>query len=74
MTGDRRSYRFDPGKRFRGVRDEPGRVQSDADENLYTPMRRLFAFVEASISAGLEWVGFEPNERRPWRKWFRRLW
>jgi hypothetical protein len=74
MRSDGSRFRFDPGRRFRRLRDEQGRVESDADENLYGPLRRLFAFIEASINAGLQWAGFEPPERRRWQKWLRRLW
>ena len=61
-------FRFDPRKRYPDVDEEQGAAQLDSDGNLYTLLRRLIDYVEASINAGMQWAGFEPNDRERWWK------
>jgi hypothetical protein len=56
-----------PWDRFSSVRKQQGRVHLDSDSNeLYVLLRRLLTFIDRSVSAGLQWAGFEPKRRRPW--------
>src|SRR5262249_6180228 len=55
---------FDPRKRYRVVHEEQGAAQRDSDGNLYTLLRRLIDYIEASINAGKQWAGLRA-ERPP---------
>jgi hypothetical protein len=48
-----------------GARTLSGNDQSD-DEYKHIPVRRLALFVEESLSMGMQWVVFEPNDERLW--------
>jgi hypothetical protein len=37
-------------------------AQRPGEEWKYTPIRRLFVFLEQSVDEGLRWAGFEPRD------------
>ncbi len=51
-----------------GIRVWGARTLSSNPSWRYINVRRLFNFVEKSIERGTQWVVFEPNEPRLWRK------
>ena len=60
------------------IREAPGRGivvwgartvaagSEDAEEWTYVPVRRLALYIEGSVSRGLGWVAFEPNDEPTW--------
>jgi hypothetical protein len=52
----------------RGIRIWGARTISSDPEWRYINVRRLFNMVEASIEKGTQWVVFEPNDERLWKK------
>ena len=40
----------------------------DPEATLWTNVRRLFLFVEESIAEGTQWVVFEPNDEKLWKR------
>lgn len=50
----------------RGLLVWGARTLSDDPARKYVPVRRLFLFLEHSISEGLHWTVFEPNDDRLW--------
>ncbi len=52
----------------RGIRIWGARTISSDPEWRYVNVRRLFNMVEASIEQGTQWVVFEPNDERLWKK------
>ena len=64
MARDVSRFRFNPKRRFSGVVKQQGRVQLDSDSSwVYVLLRRVLIFLEQSVSAGLQWAGFEPKKR-----------
>lgn len=59
------ALRFFPG---RGYRVWGARLASSDPEWKYVSDRRYFNYVEASIDRGTQWVVFEPNGPRLWRR------
>jgi phage tail sheath protein FI len=52
----------------RGIRVWGARTMSDNAQWKYVNVRRLFIFVEESISEGTQWVVFEPNDEPTWAR------
>jgi Bacteriophage tail sheath protein len=52
----------------RGIRVWGGRTISSDPEWRYINIRRLFIMVEKSIQKGTDWVVFEPNDQKLWKK------
>ena len=52
----------------RGIRVWGARTLSSDGEWKYVPVRRLFIFLERSISQGLQWAVFEPNDEPLWTR------
>jgi phage tail sheath protein FI len=52
----------------RGIRIWGARTISSDPEWRYVNVRRLFNMVEASIEQGTQWVVFEPNDEKLWKK------
>jgi phage tail sheath protein FI len=50
----------------RGIRIWGARTTSSESIWRYVNVRRLFIFIEESISHGTQWVVFEPNDQRLW--------
>jgi phage tail sheath protein FI len=51
-----------------GLRIWGGRTLSSDPAWKYINVRRLFIMVEASVEAATQWVVFEPNDHRLWRR------
>jgi phage tail sheath protein FI len=65
----------------RGLRVWGARCLTSDDAWMYVPVRRLFIFLEESLSEGLQWVVFEPNAEPLWARvrrtitgFLRRVW
>jgi Bacteriophage tail sheath protein len=52
----------------RGIRVWGARTLSSDAEWKYVPVRRLFIFLERSISEGIQWAVFEPNDEPLWAR------
>ena len=52
----------------RGIRVWGARTLSSDAEWKYVPVRRLFIFLERSISEGIQWAVFEPNGEPLWAR------
>ena len=57
----------------RGIRIWGARTISSDPEWRYINVRRLFNMVEHSIEKGTQWVVFEPNDERLWKKVVRNI-
>lgn len=54
--------------RDRGIRVWGGRTLSSDASWRYINVRRLFSMVEETIKIGTQWVVFEPNDQRLWKR------
>ena len=68
-------------KRGRGIRVWGARTVSSDPSWRYVNVRRLFVMVEESIDIGTQWVVFEPNDEKLWKRiernvtaYLRRVW
>jgi phage tail sheath protein FI len=68
-------------KRGRGIRVWGARTVSSDPSWRYVNVRRLFVMVEESIDIGTQWVVFEPNDDKLWKRiernitaYLRRVW
>jgi phage tail sheath protein FI len=68
-------------KRGRGIRVWGARTLSSDPSWRYVNVRRLFIMVEESIDIGTQWVVFEPNDEKLWKRiernitaYLRRVW
>ncbi len=52
----------------RGLRVYGARCLTSEPDWVYVNVRRLFIFLEESLSEGSQWVVFEPNDHRLWRR------
>lgn len=52
----------------RGLRIFGARCLTSEQDWIYVNVRRLFIFIEESLSEGSQWVVFEPNDQRLWRR------
>lgn len=52
----------------RGLRIYGARCLTSEQDWVYVNVRRLFIYVEESLAQGSEWVVFEPNDQRLWRR------
>lgn len=52
----------------RGLRVFGARCLTSEQDWVYVNVRRLFIFVEEALSEGTQWVVFEPNDQRLWRR------
>lgn len=52
----------------RGIRVWGSRTLADNAQWKYVPVRRLFLFVEESVTEGTQWVVFEPNDDFTWAR------
>jgi hypothetical protein len=55
-------------RRGRGIRVWGARTVSSDASWRYINVRRLFIMIEESIDIGMQWVVFEPNDHRLWKK------
>ena len=51
-----------------GVRTMAGTGDAPASEYKYVPVRRLSFYIEKSVSRGLRWAVFEPNDEQLWSR------
>lgn len=52
----------------RGLRVFGARCLTSEQDWIYVNVRRLFIFVEEALTEGTQWVVFEPNDQRLWRR------
>ena len=52
----------------RGLRIYGARCLTSEQEWKYVNVRRLFILIEESLNEGLQWVVFEPNDQRLWKR------
>ena len=52
----------------RGLRVFGARCLTSEQDWIYVNVRRLFIFVEEALTEGTQWVVFEPNDHRLWKR------